>query len=205
MIYTALLVLIFTVLLMGIIKIPHYIKVPSIPHYNKLVSQGLMDSYHWSALNWLSKNAEFGSKIYFFYGDIYSQDALLRNSKRLHYQVDPDDFFKALNERKIKRNYVSELPGDGGGGIVTRLGLFKFEDVIKSKPQEYFFGIQDICKFDYLVFDKPRNDKDIKIYNLMILSELSKKNFISKVFENEGLIVLKNSKIGADCIEERSF
>ena len=40
--------------------------------------------------------------MYFFYGDIYSQDALLRNSKRTHYQVDPTDFIDALKEEYLK-------------------------------------------------------------------------------------------------------
>ncbi len=53
MAYTLAIFIIFTILLTGIIKVPY------IPHYSNVASsQGLMDSYHWSALKWLSKNTE---------------------------------------------------------------------------------------------------------------------------------------------------
>ncbi len=197
--YSLAIFVVLTGLLTGLIKIP------LIPQYSKLTSQGLMDIYHWSALQWLSKDTDLNSKIYFFYGDIYSQDALLRNSKRVHYQVDPDDFVKALQDKKIKRYYISELPGDSGGSISIRTGLFGFDDVAKGKPPEYFFGIQDICKFDYLIFDKVSRQQVFAQYNLFIASELIKKQYISNVFENEVVVILKNSNVGADCIEERNF
>ena len=198
MAYTISLLVILTILLTGLIKIP------LVPHYNKAASQGIMDPYHWPALSWISKNAESNSKIYFFYGDIYSQDALLRNSKRIHYLVDPDDFVKAIQDKKIKRMYVSELPGDNGGGIWARTGLFSSESLMESKPSEYFFGPQDICRFDYIVFDKASRQQVLAQYNLLIASELLKKG-MTKAFENEVVVILKNNNIGGDCIEERSF
>ena len=198
LIYSAALAIILTVLLIGMFK------VPLIPQYTTKSSQGLMDQYHWNALEWLTKT-EPDSKVYFFYGDIYSQDALLRNSKRVHYQVDPEDFVKALQERKVKRSYISEFPGDSGGGIMIRKGIFKFEDANKGLPEEYFYGPQDMCKFDYLVFDKVSFQQVLAQYNLLIASELLKNRSISKAFENEMVVILKNSKPGDDCIEERSF
>ena len=199
-VYTIVLFIIFTVLLAGFIKMPY------VPHYSKLEqSQGIMDPYHWSALKWLSKDTEANSKIYFFYGDIYSQDALLRNSKRIHYQVDPDDFVKAVQDKKIKRHYTSELPGDSGGALSTRTDFFSFEEIIKTDPREDFFGPQDICKFDYIIFDKVSRQQVLAQYNLLIASELLKKEHIKKAFENEVVVILKNNKVGEDCIEERSF
>lgn len=189
-----------TILLIGLVKIP------LVPHYTKLSSNGgVMNAYHWSALKWLSENTESTAKIYFFYGDIYDQDALLRNSKRVHSQVNTDDFVKAVQERKIKRYYISEMPGDSGGKIAARTGLFKFEYPPDKKPQEYFYGPKDICGLNYIVFDKVSRQEFVWKYNLIIASELLKKDYISNVFENEVVIILKNNKIGADCIEERSF
>lgn len=209
-IYTSVLFVILVVLLAGIIKFPVMKQTPAqtipyVPYLNMDTNQGLMNPFHWSALKWLSENTPQSSKIYFFYGDIYSQDALLRNSKRLHYQVDPPDFIKAIQERKLKRAYVSELPGDTGGSIAVRKGLFSFEDAFAQKAKEYSFGLKDICAFDYFVFDKVSGQQALAQYNLLIASELLKKDYISRVFENEVVIILKNSNIGADCIEERNF
>ena len=197
-IYSIALLVIFTFALLGAVKIP------LTPQYQKVASPGIMNPYHWNALYWLSKNTESNSKIYFFYGDIYSQDALLRNSKRFHYQVDPDDFVKSLQERKVKRYYTSELPGDQGGGIWMRSGIFAFNEATQAIQSEYFFGPQDICRFDYVVFDKVSRQQVFAQYNLIIASELLKKG-MARAFENEVVVILKNNNIGGDCIEERSF
>jgi len=208
--YTSTIFIIVAVLLAGAVKLPILKQtdvqvIPSIPSINRVTSQGMMDLHHWQALKWLSENTGQESKIYFFYGDIYNQDAMLRNSKRSHHQVDPDDFVKAIQDRKIKRVYVSELPGDTGGGITIMNSLFDFELATESLPSEYFFGPQDICKFDYIVFDKVSQQQVLAQYNLLIAQELVNKDYINPVFDNEVVVILKNNQAGDDCIEERSF
>jgi hypothetical protein len=76
---------------------------PSIPKYQKVQTNGLMDPYHWEALRWISTNTDKNAKVYFFYGDIYDQDALLRNSKRTHYQIVPEDVVDAVKKREIRK------------------------------------------------------------------------------------------------------
>jgi hypothetical protein len=208
--YTSTIFIIVAVLLAGAVKLPILKQtdvqvIPSIPSINRVTSQGMMDLHHWQALKWLSENTGQESKIYFFYGDIYNQDAMLRTSKRSHHQVDPDDFVKAIQDRKIKRVYVSELPGDTGGGITIMNSLFDFELATESLPSEYFFGPQDICKFDYIVFDKVSQQQVLAQYNLLIAQELVNKDYINPVFDNEVVVILKNNQAGDDCIEERSF
>ncbi|MCH8329190.1 MAG: hypothetical protein IIB81_02230 [Nanoarchaeota archaeon] len=208
-VYTSIIIIVFVILLAGAVKFPVLKQtdtqvIPSIPYLNKVTSQGIMDPYHWESLKWLSENTEQESKIYFFYGDIYNQDALLRNSKRFHYQVEPDDFVKAIQDRKIKKSYVSELPGDSGGGITIMNSLFDFESATKSLPREYFFGPQDICRFNYFIFDKVSRQDALAQYNILIASEMLKKD-AQIVFENDAVIILKNNQVGDDCIEERSF
>jgi len=175
------------------------------PQNNARTSPGLMNPFHWEALSWLSENTAKDSKIYFFYGDIYNQDALLRNSKRFHYQIEPSEIIKAIQDQNIKRNFTSELPGDSGGSIVVRTGIFSFENAQNLKPKEYFNIIQDICTFDYIIFDKVSRQQAFAQYNLLIASELIKKDYINGVFENDIVVILKNDDIGADCIEKKSF
>ena len=174
--------------------------IPYVPHLNRDTSPGIMNPFHWSALKWLSESSAKDSKVYFFYGDLYDQDALLRNSKRFHYQVTPEDFIRAIQDRKVKRHYISELPGDSGGSIKVRTGFLSFERPIMDRNDS-----QDICNFDYLIFDKISRQEVLAQYNLLIASELLNKDYINPVFENEVVIILKNDNIGADCIEERSF
>ena len=112
---------------------------------------------------------------------------------------------KEMRDRKIKKSYVTELPGDTGGGVTIRKGLFEFEPALDSLPEEYFWGPKDICTFDYLIFDKVSRQSALAQYNLLIASDLIKKDYINPVFENEIVVILKNNNIGADCIEERSI
>ena len=62
----------------------------------------------------------------------------------------------------------------------------------------------DVCLFDYHIFDKVTRQPVLAQYNLLIADDMLKKGS-QKVFENEVVIVLKNNKVGGDCIEERSF
>ena len=175
-----------------------------IPTYNKISTPGIMNQYHWEILNWFPKNTGKDETIYFFYGDTYNQDALLRNAKRQHGQVVPEDFVDAINKKEVRRFYETEMPGDGGGGAAQRKSFFSFyfklEEISSSLG-----GKKDMCSFDYYVFDKISRQQVLAQYNLLIASELLKKEFISKVFENEIAIILKNNKPGDDCIEERNF
>jgi len=196
--------LIYSIAISAIIVIVIVIdSIPYVPHYNKLQTNGLMDQYHWEMFKWIEENTEKNSKVYFFYGDVYNQDALLRNSKRHHAQVVPEDFADAINKKEIRRFYETEFPGDGGGGAAQRLSLLSFHfklDEIESSLN----GKKDICNFDYFVFDKLARHYVFAQYNLLIASELAK-NGTAKVFENPVLVVMKNNNVGADCIEERNF
>ena len=181
--------------------------VPFIPHYIRMETSGIMDQYHWEALKWIEKNTEKNSKVYFFYGDIYNQDALLRNSKRNHYQIVPEDFSDGINKKEIRRFYDSELPGDAGGGAPYRKSFFSFGFGLDELPSDVRFGKKDICNFDYLIFDKGSEPRTLDLikYNIILANELVKKDFIKLVFENKYSFIMKNNKPGADCIEQRSF
>lgn len=178
--------------------------IPFVPHYNKLETNGIMDKYHWEVFRWIEKNTEKSSKVYFFYGDIYSQDAVLRNSKRNHFLVIPEDYIDAISKREIRRAYDTEVPGDGGGGAPYRKSFFSFAFKLDEISAE-LSGKKDICDFDYYVFDKSARQPVLAQYNLLIASELQKNGSAIKVFENQISVIIKNSKPGADCIEERNF
>ena len=161
-----------------IILVPNIPYVSSyIPHYQKIEYPGLMDNYHWEMFSWLAQNTEKSSRIYFFYGDIYNQDALLRNSKRTHYQIVPENFTEAYGKKEIMRFYESELPGDAGGGAPYRKSFFSFGFGLDELSPEIRFGEKDICSFDYFVFDKVSgpNTRGLVEYNMIIASELQKK------------------------------
>ena len=91
--------------------------VPYLPAYHEVKSPGLMDPWHWESFQWIGKNTPSDARIYFFYGDPYEQDAILRNAKRTHVQVIPEDFITALQNRSLRRYYQTETPADHGAGM----------------------------------------------------------------------------------------
>ena len=209
-IYTAAIFIILLIFIGGFVKLPilkqtDVQRIPYIPYINAGPSPGIMNPFHWESLKWLSDETDPDSRILFFYGDIYSQDALLRNSKRFHYQIEPDSFIKDLQEKKIKRHYVLELPGDNGGSIKIRNSFFNFEQTFHSKPEEYYYGPQDICTFDYLILDKASRQQVLAQYNILIANELIRNEFIEPKFENKYVVILKNNNLGEDCIEEKDL
>jgi len=102
------------------------------------------------------------------------------------------------------RQYATELPGDGGGGIAYRKSFFSFGLYNNEVPEDYFWGKKDICRFDYFVFDKASSQQALAQYNAIIVKKLLEKNS-EPVFENQIVAILKNGKPGGDCIEEGSF
>ncbi|MBI2658468.1 hypothetical protein HYX08_07285 [Candidatus Woesearchaeota archaeon] len=175
-----------------------------IPGYKKMTAQGIMDNFHWQAFQWLGKSTDNSARVYFFYGDMYGQDAVLRNAKRLHGLIVPEDYADAISKRELRRFYETEMPGDGGGGAVQRPSFFSFHFAADDIRND-LSGKKDICSFDYLVFDKTSGQQAFAQYNLLLANELLKKNFISPVFENQLVVILKNKNPGEDCIEERNF
>jgi len=206
-IHTSVLFIIFLVLVSGVVNLPiikqtNVQTIPSIPHLNRGTSPGLMNPFHWEALTWFNENTPKNATVYFFYGDIYGQDAILRNTKRVHQQIVPGNFVEALQERKIKKEYLSEVPGDSAGSFYRRVSFFHFAKPEKIPGQ--YYGSRNICIFDYHVFDKVSRQEVLAQYNLLIASEMLKKD-AEVVFENEVVVVLKNNNVGDDCIEEGSF
>ena len=179
--------------------------VPFVPHYSPLKTSGIMNPYHWEIFKWIEKNTARESRVYFFYGDIYSQDAALRNTKRTHYQVIPEDYVDAISKREIRRIYDTESPGDHGGGAPYRTSFFSFGSRLEEAQKGFLNGKRDICSYDYYIFDKVSGQPVFAQYNMLIASELQKNGSATVVFENQVAIIMKNNNPGADCIEQRSF
>ncbi|MCH8004061.1 MAG: hypothetical protein IH934_05525 [Nanoarchaeota archaeon] len=197
---------IFSLSILFILALSNVITIPNILTYNKISSPGLMDPWHWEAFQWLSQNTPIESKLYFFYGDVYNQDAILRSSKRVHAQVIPDDFIALLQNRTIKRNINTEVPGDHGAGMPYMKSPFKIGLHMLEKEYSLRFGDYnyDVCTYDYHIFDKVSRQPVLAQYNILIANEMIKKD-AQIVFDNEAVVILKNNRLGADCIEETSF
>ncbi len=181
------------------------VQVSGIPSYAKLSGQGLMDEWHWEGFQWISQNTPNDAKIYYFYGDVYGQDAILRNSKRFHAQVVPEDFIKGVQNGTIRRVFETEVPADHGAGMpywksFPIIGLHQREDMGKFMWKT----VHDVCDFDYFVFDKLSRIEALSQYNLLIANSALGNNS-TLVFQNDVVAIVRNDKKGGECIEEGTF
>ncbi len=177
-----------------------------IPVRDTFTSPGIMNKYHWDAMVWISENTALDSKVYFFYGDTYEQDAQLRNVERAHFLAITDDLIASLQNKTIKRFYLTERPGDTGGiGSPYRKSFFKF-GFATHETDEYITRQRDICEFDYYIFDKASSYYPaLAQYNALIANKLMENDFIDAVYANDLVVVLRNNNPGGDCIVEQTF
>jgi len=171
------------------------------PLSNPMQSGSIMNPFHWEALQFLADKTPQASSIYFFYGDIYGQDALLRNSKRNHFLTNTDDYFSAIQEGVIKREYYTKIPGDRGAMYPYRNGTFTFgHHGIEDEMDSYAVN-KDICTVDYIVLDKVSRQPAAAEYNLALAQRFVQNGMIP-VFENQVAVILMNPNLGEDCIAE---
>lgn len=193
--------MVFLVLFAGVVK------APGILQYQKIgASPGLMDSYHWNALSWIKDNTPEDAVVYFFYGDIYAQSAVLRNTQRKHYLISYSDYGDALSKGIIKRSYSSRLGGDPGGvHYAYRKSLFSYGYHFEEELNNTDSRKMDICSFDYYVIDRYSRQQPVAQYNQLIREVLLKNDFMEEVFSNEVASVLKNNGAGKDCLPEEGI
>lgn len=168
--------------------------------YHKDMAAGSMISLQeMQAFKWIEHNTPEDSRIYFFYGDAYSQTSNLWLTRRLCVLVDTNDFVGALKENTVKREYITRHVE---GFLYHRTGLFESGDYYAEKGAEFFRGPMNICNFSYYVFNKKSQQPALAQYNVYIMQKMLANDWIKEVYSNGLVSVLKNEKPGDDCIGE---
>lgn len=189
-------------ILMGVVSLillsgaPFLTKIPLTP------AGGIMDQYHWDMFSWLKANTEKSSTVFYFYGDIYSHNALLRNSERRNVEINRNNYIDAVQGGSFSRYMNATIHGDGGGvWYAYRKGLFDYGYHFTEKGREYFYGTKDLCGFEYYIFDKVTGITQLQplIQANLAIEKTYEKSGMSAVFENPVVKVLKNNNVGGDC------
>jgi len=151
----------------------------------------------WEGLTWFRDNTLKGAKLFFFYGDGYTQTAMFYQSKRDAYSVKVNDFIEALQQGEIRRKY--KVMGSGGR-LFYRNTFFEYgEYELPYRPDK-----ADVCDFDYFIFDKVGQQQALIQAN-MYIRQLFLNQGMEEVFSNQFMSVLKNNNPGGDCFEEQRF
>ena len=121
-------------------------------YIDKISTQGIMDPYHWQQLMWIKDNADKDAKIFYVYGDMFYQSALLYNSERVSYIVEPNSYAEALNNQTINRFYRAYTASHSSGSYPYRISFTQFGHHA-LEPEYKKSDNRDICTFDYYVID----------------------------------------------------
>ncbi|MBU1632515.1 MAG: hypothetical protein ABH824_01040 [Nanoarchaeota archaeon] len=163
----------------------------SFTFYEKNNPGGIMHPDLWDEFDWIKENTPKNSTLYFFYGDGYLQTGIFFAVQRHSWGVDINEYSKALQEQTIKREYLSN---SNHGMLYVRQGIFKFERI------EFPDSMQDICNFDYYIFDKVGRFQPIVQYNMLIERMFLKLEWMEVVHSAQRYNILKNNKPGENCV-----
>src|SRR3989338_60604 len=178
----------------------------ALPHTVIFNGPGLMDQQHWDAFEFIQENTPKDASIYFLYGDMYSQNAVLRNAERTHYQIDNDDYIASIQNATLRGDFLGIIRGDSHGVSYTyRKGLLEFGHYKTELGDDYFYKNYDICTMDYVVLDTASRQPVIAKYNTLIANEMVQHGTHQIVFNNGIVAILKNIKKGETCIEPKKL
>ncbi|MBD3310696.1 hypothetical protein GF351_05765 [Candidatus Woesearchaeota archaeon] len=174
------------------------------PHYDRIEGRGLMDPYHWDAFTWTAENTPEDSTVYFFYGDIFSQNAMLRNTERKHIMYTSKGLEEVFSESLVPRYVHSKLIGDSHGVYYAyRRSFFDYGYYfIEDGGRDAYYRYYDICDMDYLFLDKVSQQPALAQYNLLIRQELLSRDGFEEVYSNEVVSIIRNNNPGIECLPE---
>jgi len=168
--------------------------------YNVISTPGMVNPYHWEALNWIKDNTPEDSNVLFFYGDLYGQGKPLYYCERLSYRIvnqyieEEGNYLFAMTKNQTLRYYNANAVFFKKGEGLYRKGFFSFghhfvEDNINTTA--LYNSKIDICDFDYIVLDRVTSNIKISQYNMDIANWLVSKEVFVPVFQNNFVIILK--------------
>jgi len=198
---------VFAIFLLIFISI---IPIPNSMAFHKFTTPGIMNpfntenSFHWDMFLWSRDNIPEESKVLFLYGDVYGQNAILRNTFKPPYMVTTGDYINLVKENKFERNIKISLLGDHHGVYYAyRKSLFEYGFHAKELGKEYFYNkVRDVCEFDYYIVDKFTRQQAIAQYNIALVNLMASSGWFEQVYSNDVISIFKNNQPGDDCFAQ---
>ena len=189
------------------------------PIFNETkMGSGAMDPFNWEGLNWVSENTPEDAYIYYFFSNALAHNAPLYSSKRVSFNIKTNQFIEDIESGQIKRIYHFGL-ADSYPTYLCKTGRFSFgyygnhlkpknENDYTCKPGYRALELtplehttKDICNIEYYYFNKASNPPALAQYSMAIREVLLENEWIKEIYNNELVSILKNNKVGEDCID----
>lgn len=120
-------------------------------------------------------------------------------TKRLSFLIDYKEYLAP--NTNMKRVYNTRAIVNHDCYLPYKESLFKWGFYLKMVNVKQNDN-RDLCQYDYYVFDKRGYIPQGIAMNQLFFETLSKKGWFSKIYENNLVLVLKNSQPGQDCVED---
>ncbi len=160
----------------------------------KIENDGLMDKGHWQGITFFH-NVPEESKVLFVYGDIYSQDQMLWNTRRLTNRVNIEYYVQTVQQAMQKQDSslkIKFLMDPITTFLPHQISLFSYEQYTFNRTEK------SICDYDYLVFDLQGQYPPLIQYELAIRQNLLTKGNL-EVLNNGVVSIIQNKKVGGEC------
>jgi hypothetical protein len=167
-------------------------------YYAPIDGAGLASPDAWRAMEWVARETPKDATVLYVYGDAYSQAGVLFNTQRLSSAVLVDDYVSMAQSGGLRRTVQTERISDRTNAYPYRTGAFtfgfhQFEDNVTVR------GPEDICTFDYLVFDTASRIPGAGAFNQQAAQSLLQRANFTQAFQNNGVVILNNPRPGGEC------
>ncbi len=174
-------------------------------------TEGFFNKEKWDAFKWIENKSPLTANVFFMYGDGYTQTNMMLFLKRNQFFVDLDEVKKQISTGELERiqkiqpihSVLFYKKGllEVGNLMVSQKGYDERDQDINHLKSKVLNLTQDICSFDYYIIDKYSMQQIIiSNFNNKFKEQVLKKEWFAVVYDNNFVTILKNNKVGADCI-----
>ncbi len=172
------------------------------------VGVSLMDKPHWEGITYFH-NVPAESKVLFVYGDIYSQDQMLWNTRRLTNRINIQKYVETVQQavQQVQQNNTQQINLQTKylmDPITTYQPYWERKFSLSSfKEHNWTRQIRSICEYDYLVFDLQGRTPPLIQYELLIRQKMLDNKNIEKnveVLNNGAVSIVRNNNVNGECV-----
>ncbi len=180
----------------------------------------LMDQNNWEAMKWASVNLPEDAHVYVFDAGRMQQSSALYNMRRVSFIIHRNAYERAFGAQKPGVSSLEEIQiiptyefglASAYSHLLCDKGAFDYgyyHSYLPSMDAECHDDFQEpktperetkLCSMEYLYVNTAENG-NYAFYNQALVLQLLKNKWIAKAYSNPGIIILKNSRPGDDCL-----
>ncbi len=189
--------------------------------YGKLKGS-MVDEHYWNAMKWASENLPEDASLHVFDAGPFQQSATLYNTRRVSYIIHTNAYRKAaeaqearqiakLEDIKILDTYEFGL-ASAYSHLLCSKGLLKYgyyHAYLPSDDKECHDDFAEPkapprdtrpCSMHYYMLSRGGDDF-VSVYNSALIQKLLRKQWITEVYSNPRIKILKNARPGDECLD----